>query len=48
MIYELNHFGIFARDIDASLAFYTALDARIAFDHSGLPYGSSTCSSPAA
>ncbi|WP_411721551.1 VOC family protein [Mycetocola sp.] len=34
MIYELNHFGIFVRDADASLAFYRALDARIVFHHS--------------
>jgi predicted enzyme related to lactoylglutathione lyase len=32
MIYELNHFGIFNRDMEQTLAFYEKLDAQIVFD----------------
>jgi catechol 2,3-dioxygenase-like lactoylglutathione lyase family enzyme len=32
MIYELNHFGIFNRDMEKTLEFYRALDAQIVFD----------------
>lgn len=31
MIYELNHLGLFVRDIRASLDFYAALGARVVF-----------------
>ncbi|WP_211880883.1 VOC family protein [Pseudarthrobacter albicanus] len=33
MIYELNHFGIFVQDIEASLDFYRKLDTKIVFHH---------------
>lgn len=33
MIYELNHFGIFVEDIDATLDFYAKLDAKKVFHH---------------
>jgi catechol 2,3-dioxygenase-like lactoylglutathione lyase family enzyme len=33
MIYELNHFGIFVKDIEASLDFYRKLDAKTVFHH---------------